>query len=161
MGERSWRRELERFWRGSRMDKKPWQMTLSEYRESLRGKKVDRGPKGLRYYSREGQIQHDHKHEVEIALQLGRPVPAEVLRDYPNLAARRNPRRGGKMTKRVPREYKPYRDWVVHTTICAHGRAKCRKCKRWIVSGRKAVYVRHGASVKYYHPACWKRVRGR
>lgn len=59
-----------------------WQMTLDEYRASLRGKKVERGPAGFRLYTREGQIQADHRQAVEWALQGGQPVPAHVLAHY-------------------------------------------------------------------------------
>jgi hypothetical protein len=62
-----------------------WQMTLNEYRQSLKGQRVDRGEKGFRYYNREGQIQANHRNAIELALQLGRAIPPEVLKGYPHI----------------------------------------------------------------------------
>lgn len=62
--------------------REPWQMTIAEYRETRRGERFKRGG----YFNREGRIQEEHKQAITTALQLGKPVPVEVLREYPQFA---------------------------------------------------------------------------
>lgn len=59
----------------------PWSMSLAEYRDTLKGKRVKRDG----YYNRQGQIQADHRQSVQSALQLGRPVPEKAVAEYPEL----------------------------------------------------------------------------
>ncbi len=59
-----------------RIEKQPWQMTRAEY-ESTFG-----APRGNSTVT--GNFSK-HKSAVEIALNRGLPVPAEVLKDYPDL----------------------------------------------------------------------------
>lgn len=59
------------------MKKKIYEMTLGEYRESLRGKRIPHY-----YYNREGQIRAWHRDEVAIALQLGYTIPPNILREF-------------------------------------------------------------------------------
>jgi hypothetical protein len=54
-------------------------MTPAEYKDSLKGQRVDRGSPGFRYYNRAGQVEHDHYVAVNQALQMGKPVPLHVL----------------------------------------------------------------------------------
>ena len=57
-----------------------WEMTLSEYIASMKGKRVEHF-----YYSRKGQLITNHQNEVIWALQLGKPVPQTVIKSlfYP------------------------------------------------------------------------------
>ena len=56
------------------MTKEPWEMTLKEYKKAL-VKPTDRVAWG------------NHYQYVKNALEEGKPVPAEVLKDYPELAS--------------------------------------------------------------------------
>lgn len=60
-----------------------WQMTQAEYIESMRGKRIKHS-----YYNRLGQLMANHKSEVEIATQCGKPVSDSVLKDYPDVQRR-------------------------------------------------------------------------
>jgi len=51
-----------------------WEMTLDEYRQSLKGQRI-----AHYYYSRKGQIITNHRVSVEQALQLGKPVRKEII----------------------------------------------------------------------------------
>jgi len=57
--------------------KEPWQMTLAEYEQ-----KYGKPRKGATSYKENTQ----HKNAVAVAVNQGKPVPPEVLADYPNLA---------------------------------------------------------------------------
>ena len=50
------------------------EMTLTEYIESMRGKRVEHG-----YYSRKGQLIQNHQNAVIHALQTGKTVTARVI----------------------------------------------------------------------------------
>ncbi len=51
-----------------------WEMTLGEYKQSLKGKRIEHS-----YYNRQGQILMNHTHAVEGAIQLGKPIIKEVF----------------------------------------------------------------------------------
>ena len=57
-----------------------WEMTLSEYIASMKGKKVEHF-----YYNRLGQLIHNHQEAVIHALQCGKPVTSNVIKSlyYP------------------------------------------------------------------------------
>ena len=59
-----------------RIEKQPWQMTKAEYEIKFGA------PRGNSTVT--GNFSK-HKSAVEIALNRGLPVPAEVLKDYPDL----------------------------------------------------------------------------
>ena len=50
------------------------EMTLDEYRESLRGQRIEH-----HYYNRYGQIKINHMNSVLGAFQLGKPIAREVV----------------------------------------------------------------------------------
>ncbi len=56
---------------------KTYEMTLSEYKESLRGQRIPHN-----YYNREGQIRAWHRDAVANALQLGWTIPIDVLQAF-------------------------------------------------------------------------------
>ena len=58
--------------------KEPWQMTIDEYARSLKGLRFKRSS----YYSRAGQIRHEHQNAVAIAIQLGKSVPRKVILEF-------------------------------------------------------------------------------
>ena len=57
------------------------------------------------------------------------------------------------------REYKPGKDYTIKTKVYSRSGAKCRKCGRRIPYGSDAIWVRYGSSEKFYHPACYKRLK--
>lgn len=63
------------------IDKEPHQMTREEYMSQLKTKKPSLTEKGLKFKA-------DNSHRVSVlrAIEKGKPVPQEVLRDYPDLA---------------------------------------------------------------------------
>lgn len=61
-----------------------WRIPQQDYVKSLKGQRIDRGPKPY-YYNRLGQLIANHRHAVEAAFQLGKPIPPEVLAGYPEL----------------------------------------------------------------------------
>jgi len=68
-------------------DKEPWEMTQREYiayrERQTEGSVVPLGSIGLKkWHSQTGEL---HEAVVEAALRKGRPVPPEVLADYPDL----------------------------------------------------------------------------
>ncbi|MFB3431983.1 MAG: hypothetical protein ABL309_13785 [Phycisphaerales bacterium] len=63
----------------------PWEMSLDEYRDTMKGKRVERSG----YYNRAGQIQANHRQAVTTALQLGRAVPEKAVSAYPELQRER------------------------------------------------------------------------
>ncbi|HUV71675.1 MAG TPA: hypothetical protein VMW25_01565, partial [Clostridia bacterium] len=71
--------------------KEPWEMTLSEY-ESIHGKPR----KGATSYT-ENTF---HKNAVHTAINQGKPVPEEVLKDYPDLQKPPSPKK--KKKERIP-----------------------------------------------------------
>jgi len=71
--------------------KEPWEMTLSEY-ESIHGKPR----KGATSYT-ENTF---HKNAVHTAINQGKPVPEEVLKDYPDLQKPLSPKK--KKKERIP-----------------------------------------------------------
>ncbi len=62
------------------MDKQIYQMTLQEYIQSMKGKKIEHS-----YFNRLGQLQYNHKNEIEWALQLGKIVEISIIQTYPDL----------------------------------------------------------------------------
>ncbi len=58
--------------------KEVWQMTTSEYIQSLKGIKIRRAPT----YNRYGTIVHEHQNSVAHAIQLGKPVPRKVILEF-------------------------------------------------------------------------------
>ncbi len=66
--------------------KEPWQMTIDEYIQSLKGIKIQRSS----YRSRKGQLIEEHQNAVAIAIQLGKNIPKKVVlefrRESPSLA---------------------------------------------------------------------------
>ncbi|MDD4308670.1 MAG: hypothetical protein PHU53_07700 [Thermoplasmata archaeon] len=61
-------------------EKKIYQMTQKEYITSMGGKRIKH-----EYFSRLGQLIYNHQNEVEWAVQLGKDVSEEVLKDYPEI----------------------------------------------------------------------------
>jgi len=59
--------------------KEPWQMTLSEYIAPWRNKRGEINPQVA------GGLRGNHRNAVSAALAQGKAVPAEVLKDYPEL----------------------------------------------------------------------------
>ncbi len=57
----------------------PWQMTLDQYA-------VEKGARPAWVKAGYGETYRFHKRAVERAIREGKPVPAEVLKDYPDLA---------------------------------------------------------------------------
>ena len=81
--------ELAEVAEGFRQDKKPWQMTKEEFiRLQKKQHKPLAGYKG-KYGRYDGSLQfvdeRFHKNKVRQALKEGKSVPAEVLKDYPDL----------------------------------------------------------------------------
>jgi len=73
--------------------KKPWQMTRTEYLGAVAAKQWT--PKNKPRLQLEGEALQDelrhvyyegHKQIIQRALSEGKPVPSEVLKDYPELA---------------------------------------------------------------------------
>lgn len=65
--------------------KEPWQMTQAEIiAEDTYGNRTD---KGNWTDARKAEALKTHQQEVQIAIREGKPVPAEVLADYPDLSA--------------------------------------------------------------------------
>jgi len=62
---------------GFRQDKQPWQMTKVEYSEYVKTLKPPEGVYPVKPLT--------HKQQITIAVGQGKPVPAEVLKDYPDL----------------------------------------------------------------------------
>ena len=58
--------------------KEPWQMTIAEYKQSLKGLKLKKTPT----YSRSGTIIHEHQNAVILAIQLGKAVPRKVILEF-------------------------------------------------------------------------------
>lgn len=75
---------------GKTAQKQPWEMTQSAYRNSLR--------EGTETFplSKVREIHSTHKESVQQALSEGKPVPKEVLKDYPEL----------KTSKKAPKQEK-------------------------------------------------------
>jgi len=80
----------------------PWEMTLDDFRDLQGGVRSKKGgvlagnydfkmPDGSTReyantnYKKEGAIRDFHRKEIENAVQLGKPIPPEVLADYPDL----------------------------------------------------------------------------
>lgn len=63
----------------------PWQMTLDEYRASMKGKPLPRMLDMGGSLNREGKIQESHRQAVADAMQSGKPVPKEAIGPYPSL----------------------------------------------------------------------------
>jgi len=59
--------------------KEPWQMTLEEYITPFKNKRGEINPQVA------GGLRGNHRNDVSAALREGKPVPAEVLKDYPEL----------------------------------------------------------------------------
>ncbi len=63
-----------------------WQMTLDEYRQLMKGKRIQ---KSGGYYNREGLLQRTHQDAIVGARQVGSPIPSRVLEDakhqYPSI----------------------------------------------------------------------------
>ena len=69
----------------------PWQMTLEEYAYA-EAKKYGHGPPRMDWVKAGyGEAYRGHKSAVQRALSEGKPVPAKVLKDYPDLAAKALP----------------------------------------------------------------------
>ena len=58
--------------------KEPWQMTIAEYIQSLKGIKIQRS----KHYSRFGQLSTEHQNAVAIAIQLGKNIPKKVVLEF-------------------------------------------------------------------------------
>lgn len=76
--------------------KEPWQMTRAEYYNQEIPKRIpsrkDMPERSLfERTATEVEIKRDHKLSIKQALTEGKPVPAEVLADYPELAAKAPP----------------------------------------------------------------------
>lgn len=85
--------------------KEPWQMKLDEYVASHKGQRVQK----TGFQNRLGTLQTAHRHAVEGALQLGKPVPVEVRSEYPDLSKtypdrRRDSERRKKVAEMAPEE---------------------------------------------------------
>ena len=61
--------------RGTAM--KIYELTIAEYRETLRGKRVPHY-----YYNREGEIRAQQRDAVTHAIQCGQGIPEGVLNEY-------------------------------------------------------------------------------
>ena len=71
--------------------KEPWQMTLEEWAYAQQ-KKYGYGPPRMDWIKAGyGEVYRGHKEAVKRALKEGKPVPPEVLRDYPELTKESNP----------------------------------------------------------------------
>jgi len=66
--------------------KEPWEMTLDEYIEPFRNKRGEINPQVA------GGLRGNHRNAVSAAITQGKPVPAEVLKDYPELGKREEPK---------------------------------------------------------------------
>jgi hypothetical protein len=71
--------------------KKPWQMTRTEYLGAVAAKQwTPKNKPQLEGRALQDKLRHvyyeEHKQIVQRALSEGKPVPAEVLKDYPELA---------------------------------------------------------------------------
>lgn len=66
--------------------KEPWQMTLEEYAYGEARRLGEAKPRIDWVKAGYGQHYRDHKASVKYALSKGKPVPPEVLKDYPDLA---------------------------------------------------------------------------
>ncbi len=65
--------------------KEPWQMTLEEYAYGEARRLREAKPRIDWVKAGYGQYYRDHKASVKYALSKGKPVPPEVLKDYPDL----------------------------------------------------------------------------
>jgi hypothetical protein len=65
--------------------KEPWQMTLEEYAYAEASKYGHGKPRMDWIKAGYGETYRSHKTTVQRALKEGKPVPPEVLRDYPDL----------------------------------------------------------------------------
>lgn len=71
-------------------------MSFDEYRNSLKGKTVAHD-----YYSRDGQIQYDHKNAVEWAMQTGHSVHPDNIMRYPDLTQKYHYESNGKQNGNI------------------------------------------------------------
>ena len=66
--------------------KEPWQMTLEEYAYAEASRYGHGKPRMEWIRAGYGEAYRSHKTAVQRALKEGKPIPAEVLKDYPDLA---------------------------------------------------------------------------
>ena len=75
----------------TQLAKEPWQMTREEWKrgfvEDWQEVEAQRGIRGI------GPLGRIHKQRVRQALSEGKPVPSEVLKDYPDLKRKEKERR--------------------------------------------------------------------
>jgi hypothetical protein len=96
--------------------KEPWEMTRGEFKASLNPRitgvnltKYHLGsfsPNSTLYSSQDAAMR-DHAYEVKEALAAGKPVPAEVLADYPDLKSKAD---APKSSRQTPSKGTPERD---------------------------------------------------
>lgn len=65
--------------------KKPWEMTFDEYYDLKNNERKKHGVKMKAYGNFKEHMRIRHKEEIEYALNENKPVPPEVLADYPDL----------------------------------------------------------------------------
>ncbi|MBW2672759.1 MAG: transglycosylase SLT domain-containing protein, partial [Deltaproteobacteria bacterium] len=85
--------------------KEPWQMMQEEWIEQAR-RNTDEGLRGMvDTIEFQSQIKNAHREKVKQALAEGKPVPPEVLKDYPDLAVKTEAKPFGKTkeeAKKIP-----------------------------------------------------------